>query len=192
MGKFVKGLDLGKFNSLMWKSIFSALITCAIGLCIMFMPDLTNAVIGYIIGGTVLLNGITSLYKFFIRDGAKLYSFNLMFGILSLILGIVIIVVPHSVTEFLTVCLGLFLIIMGSNKITYGVWLKIGADKSWFITLVIGLFLIIFGISLMFNPYSALTLTKLVGTFVLVEGLLDLTNTVLIKRRGQEIIKIFW
>lgn len=66
--------------------------------------------------------------------------FKHCFGVLYSILGVVIILYPYSVMEFVTVCLGLFVIINGATKINYGIWLKRGNEDSWLVTLVTGIF----------------------------------------------------
>ena len=99
---------------------------------------------------------------------------------------------PFSVTSFLTICLGLYLIVFGANKVTYGVWFKIGDDSSWLITFVIGVMLMVFGILVLSNPFSALTVTQVIGTFLVLSSILDITDLVLLKKRANEITKIFW
>ena len=108
------------------------------------------------------------------------------------IIGAIIILVPFSVTSFLTICLGLYLIVFGANKVTYGVWFKIGDDSSWLITFVIGVMLMVFGILVLSNPFSALTVTQVIGTFLVLSSILDITDLVLLKKRANEITKIFW
>ena len=78
------------------------------------------------------------------------------------------------------------------NKITYGVWFKIGNHSSWLITLVIGIMLIIFGILVLANPFASLTITKLVGSFLILASILDITDLILLKNKSDEITKIFW
>ena len=192
MGKFVKGVNANTFKKMMIGNIVSSLLWLISGLIMLFMPGLTNKIIGLVIGCIFLLSGVSTIYKFLKRDGAKLYSLNLVFGIIAAVLGIVIILSPFSVSSFITVCMGLYLIVIGSNKVTYGIWFKIGNDPAWLITLVIGLMICMFGVLLLVNPFAALTITKLIGTFLIISSILDITNTVLIYKRSEEIVKIFW
>lgn len=180
------------FGKFITSSLISSILLGIVGAVMLFLPGLTNKLIGVIIGIMFLLSGANTIYKYFKRDGAKLYSFNMIFGIILAVLGLVIILVPYSVTSFITVCLGLYFIVVGANKITYGVWFKIGNDPAWLLTAVIGGMLILFGILLLVNPFSALTITKLVGAFLLLAAVLDITDIVLLKKRSQEISKIFW
>ena len=192
MSRIVRETISDRFNKFMTLSIICSVIIALIGGVLLFLPELSNKLIGVISGVLFILSGINTIYKYFCRNGAKLYSLNLLYGINILLIGVIIILVPFSVTTFLTICLGLYLIIFGVNKITYGVWFKIGNDSSWLITFVIGIMLTIFGILVLANPFSSLTVTQVVGSFLILSSILDLTDLVLLKKRANEITKIFW
>ena len=173
-------------------SIFFSLAIAIIGIVMYALPEESNKVIGTITGCAFFLSGINTLYKYVTREGARLYKYNIIFSILMILLGIAIIVVPSSVSEFITVCMGIYLVLLGSLKITYGIWFKIGNDSSWIITFIIGLMLFVFGVILIVNPFAALTLTQIVGIFLLVSSVLDITNTIMLLKRAERIVQIFW
>ena len=192
MGRIVRETIGERFSKMLSYSIITSIVIALIGVVLLFMPRLSNKLIGVILGTLFLLYGITTIYKYITRNGAKLYSLNLVYGIIISLIGVIIILVPFSVTSFLTICLGLHLIVVGLNKITYGVWFKIGNHSSWLITLVIGIMLIIFGILVLANPFASLTITKLVGSFLILASILDITDLILLKNKSDEITKIFW
>lgn len=180
------------YNKMIIYSLITAILSIIVGLVLVFLPAVSNKVVGIIIGVIFLIFGINAIYKYFHRDGAKLYSLNIVFGVLYSILGVVIILYPYSVMNFVTVCLGLFVIINGATKINYGIWLKRGSEDSWLVTLVTGIFLVVLGIMLVFNPFSALTLTQISGAFLMIVGVLNVSDTILFKKRSKEIMDIFW
>lgn len=192
MGRIVRETIDERFNKMLTISIVSSIVIALVGAVLLFMPKLSNKLIGIIMGLLFILYGITTIYKYITRNGAKLYSLNLLYGIIILLIGVIIVLVPFSVTSFLTICLGLYLIIIGINKVTYGIWFKIGNHSSWLITLVIGIMLIFFGILILSNPFSSLTITRLVGAFLILASILDITDLILLKKRSDEISKIFW
>lgn len=192
MAKGFKNSIENIYNRMMLYSIIAAVATVVVGFVLLFLPNASNKAVGIITGIIFLIAGVNSIYKYFHRDGAKLYSLNLMFGILYVILGTVIIIYPYTVVEFVTVCLGIYMIINGASKINYGIWLKKGNEKSWLITLISGILLIIIGILVIFNPFVSLTLTKLCGAFLIITGILDFMDTILFKTRSKEIMEIFW
>ena len=180
------------YNRMIIYSLITAILSIIVGLVLIFLPAVSNKVVGIIIGIIILAYGITAIYKYFHRDGAKIYTLNIIFGVLYSILGVVIILYPYSVMSFVTVCLGLFVIINGATKINYGIWLKRGNEDSWLVTLVTGIFLVVLGIMLVFNPFSALTLTQISGAFLIIVGILNVSDTILFKKRSKEIMEIFW
>lgn len=180
------------YNRMIIYSILTSILSIIIGLILIFLPSISNKVVGIIVGIVFLVFGINSVYKYFHRDGAKIYSLNLIFGVLYSILGIVIIIYPFSVMNFVTICLGLFIIVNGVSKINYGIWLKRGNEESWLVTLVTGAFLGTIGIMLVFNPFTALTLTQISGAFLIITGVLNLSDTILFKNRAKQIMEIFW
>ena len=180
------------YNRMIIYSLLTAILAILVGLTLIFLPSVSNKIVGIIMGVVILLFGINAVYKYFHRDGAKIYSLNIVFGVLYSILGVVIILYPFSVMEFVTVCLGIFVIINGATKINYGVWLKKGNEDSWLVTLVTGIFLVIIGIMLVFNPFASLTLTQLCGAFLIIVGILNVSDTILFKKRAKEIMEIFW
>ena len=180
------------YNRMIIYSLITAILSILVGLVLIFLSAVSNKVVGIIIGVVILIFGINAVYKYFHRDGAKIYSLNIVFGVLYSILGVVIILYPYSVMEFVTVCLGLFIIINGATKVNYGLWLKRGSEDSWLVTLVTGIFLVVLGIMVVFNPFSAFTLTQLSGAFLIIVGILNVSDTILFKKRAKEIMEIFW
>lgn len=173
-------------------SLLTALFTIIMGIVLLFLPNATNKVVGIIVGIIFLIEGINSVYKYFHREGAKLYNLNLVFGVLYALLGVVIILYPFTVVEFVTVCLGIYMIINGASKVNYALWLKKGNEESWLITLATGILIAIVGILVIFNPFASLTLTKLAGAFLIITGILDFMDTILFRNRSKEIMEIFW
>ncbi|MFR5856764.1 MAG: HdeD family acid-resistance protein [Bacilli bacterium] len=180
------------YNKMIVFSIITSIITIIVGTILLFLPDLTNKVVGIITGVIFVLFGLTSVYKYLKRDGAKIYTLNLVFSILYLVLGVVIIIFPFSVIEFVTVCLGLFLIINGATKINYGLWLKRGSCSAWLITLIAGSFLGVLGIMMIFNPFTSYALTQIVGAFLIMSGVINLSDAITFKAAAKEIMEIFW
>ena len=180
------------YNKMVIFSIVASIITIVVGAVLLFLPNLSNKIVGIITGIIFILFGLITSYKYLKRDGAKIYSLNLVFSILYLVLGLVIIIFPFSVMEFVTVCLGLFLIINGATKINYGLWLKRGNSGAWLVTLVAGIFLVILGIMIVFNPFTAFALTQITGAFLIISGVLNLSDAITFKVSSKEIMDIFW
>lgn len=192
MAKGLKNSVENMYNRMIAYSVLTSLVTAVMGVVLLFLPSLTNKVVGIITGIIFLLSGLNSIFKYFHREGAKIYSLNLVFGVLYILLGGIIIVYPFSVVDFITICLGIYMIINGLSKMNYAVWLKKGEEDSWLVTLVSGILIAVIGILVVFNPFASLTITKMAGAFLIITGVIDLTDTILFKKRSKEIMDIFW
>lgn len=192
MANSLKNSIENMYKRMIWYSIGTALITVITGIILLLVPELSGKVLGIIVGIIFLIEGINSIYKYFHREGAKLYNLNLVFGVIYAVLGVVIILVPSSVVEFITICLGIYMIVNGASKVNYALWLKRGNEDSWLITLATGILVAIVGVLVIFNPFASLTLTKLAGAFLIITGILDFMDTILFKNRSKEIMEIFW
>ena len=49
-------------------SILVAIITIILGLILLLMPEKTNKIVGTMVGISVLLTGLATIYKYFKRD----------------------------------------------------------------------------------------------------------------------------
>ena len=192
MARFLIRKGVEEFKKLLTVSIVIYLIICSFGLLMLFLPELSNRVIGRCIGIIFILSSINSMYKFLKRSGAKLYSYNLVFSSLSFILGVIVFLFPNLFNNFITVCLGLYLIIIGSNMFTYGVLFRVGNHKSWLITIVTSILLVVIGILTIVNPFAKLTITKLCGAFIFLSSVLELQNMVMIRNNAENMVSIFW
>lgn len=192
MEKMVKTLNENQFKSIIVRSIVGSSLLVIIGLIMYLFPSVVTNFIGYIVGAICFISGIDIILKYFQRNGARLYSLNIIFGLLLFILGIVIIITPNTVTKFITICTGLIFIIKGGNKISYGSWLKVGSHKSWSLVFTTGVIQILFGILLFLDIFDAIDFVKLIGLFIIVTNVLDIIDSIMIKNKSDEIVKIFW
>ena len=192
MTKFLTNRAEVEFKKILNINLAVYIVVGLIGITMIFLPNVSTRVMGCIIGIILLINAFNTLYKYLKKDGAKLYSYNLVFSIIEGVLGIVMILLPNLFGNLITVGLGLYLIVVGSNLMTYGIWFKVGSHPSWLITVVTGLLLILFGIMVIINPFAKLTITQLCGTFILLSSILEVTNVIMLKNKVDKIVSIFW
>lgn len=182
-----------RFKRNLAASIVNGLIMIVVGLFIYLFPDLTKRIISGIIGGLLVLTSVFLISKYINRKGAKLYSYNLLFGLIFLCLGTIMIIFPNLVFNNLVIFLGLYLILLGAVKISYGIWFKVGSDDSWLITFTVGIILILFGLILISNPFETiLTITQVIGLFLILTGVIEVVNNILVYKKTKDITKIFW
>ena len=119
------------------------------------------------------------------------FYFNLIYGIISIALGLFVILNPFAIANILTVGMGIWLIINGGLKLNYGLKLKRINERAWALTLTVGIISIIFGLMTILNPFAKLLVVEVIGLFLIVYGIIDFTDSLLLKKRAKEFIKVF-
>ena len=57
------------------------------------------------------------------------------------------------------------------------------------IILVSSILLMLLGIMLIFNPFTTIVITQIVGTFILLDNIINLNDLVLLRRNSKKIIE---
>ena len=138
----------------------------------------------------LLICGCMSIFDCSAKNVVKLFNFSLIYGVLSIIFGLLIILNPLALANIVTICFGIWMVISGAVKINNSISLKKLKEDSWSVILGIGILTSLIGILLIFNPFVELYITQVVGIFVIIYAVLDFTNNLLFKKRKKDIIKI--
>lgn len=181
-----------KFNKLMNISLGSSIVFIFIGFILLFYTKMSLDLIAYLIAGMLILNGVLNIiddYKQF-----KIFYFfdGFTSGLLSIILGIIIITNPNYIAILIPILVGLWFIINSTFKLRMALALKDTNDNSWVITYILSLLTIIVGLCLIFNPkIGALSITKVIGALTIVYAICDIIGTVIFKKNINTIAKVF-
>ena len=162
-------------------NLIPTIIMGLVGLILIFLPEESNKLIGYIVAAALLFAGIILLVKYF-KNKETTTKLNFISGILYSVLGILIIIFPLSIMRFLTIVLGVYLIVNGSLKMHTAYLNKMLSDNIWISLLVTGLIIIVFGIVIIVNSFSGIVITRLSGIFLFLSSLFDVINNYIIKK----------
>lgn len=162
-------------------NISTTLIMGVIGLILVLLPEESNKLIGYIIGGAFLIAGAVSIIKYF-KDQIKPSSLSLVSGILYALLGLIIVLNPLSIMKLVTIIFGIYLIVNGALKVHSAYAFKDTPTNTWKNLLISGVIIDIFGLILIINPFSGLIITKVAGAFLLIVAIYDIINQYIINK----------
>ena len=84
--------------------------------------------------------------------------------------------------KVLSIALGIYLIIGGSQKISYSYFLKKFNESSWVFNLVVGILCIILGVTTFFT--SGDKIIEVAGICMLGYGVIDMINVILLRKRS--------
>lgn len=174
-------------------SLVSSIIFVIIGLFLFIKPDTTISIISYIIGSILLLVGLINIYRYFSSDiRFNMFSFELAYGVLLAIAGLFLIIDTTIFAKIINVIVGIWIIVNSITKFQYGFVLKKSSNSDWPYTMLVSLLTFIWGVVLLINPLeSALTITQIIGVFIIVYAVLDIIDNFIIRKNIDDIVNIF-
>ena len=176
-------------NKIFKSSILGALALVVLGLLLIFESEATIVTISYVIGGILVAIGVLALLKFYkeVKENDDT-GMDLVYGIISIILGIVVISNPKAVASIIPIIMGLLIILNSGTKLQYSIELKKNNNNLWKSTMILSLISTLCGVLLIFNPFKgAAFLTRLIGFLILLYAILDIISTMAIKNTVKKI-----
>lgn len=160
------------------KNMYIVMDICLImvGLLILFSTIKAINVLCKIFGVVLILLGAVKILGYFTKDIFQLaFQFDFALGIISAILGIVLISRTSYMVAFLSICVGIFVLIDGALKLQTAVDAKKFGIEKWWLILIIALLVSIVGIILMVIPFAAQTMAAwIIGINLVLDGVLNI------------------
>lgn len=176
-------------NKIFKSSILGAIALLVLGILLIFESEATIVTISYVIGGVLVAIGVLALLKFYkeVKDNQDT-GMDLVYGIISVVLGIIVISNPKAVASIIPIVMGLIIIINSGTKLQYSIELKKNNNNLWKSTMILSLISTLCGVLLIFNPFKgAAFLTRLIGFLILLYAVLDIISTITIKSTVKKI-----
>ena len=155
--------------------IMSALF-CVIGLVLMLVPETAFTWLGRLLGISIIVFGVIKLVGYFSRDLFRLaFQYDLAFGILLVVLGILTLSHPNDTMSFLAVLLGIPVLVDGLFKIQIALDSRRFGIRRWWLIMILAVLTCSVGIVLVFRPaVGILVMTVFMGVSLLMDGILNL------------------
>ena len=157
--------------------VMSALL-CIIGLILILVPDFSAPLLGILCGSIFVVFGCIRLVGYFSKDLFRLaFQYDLVFGIVMIVIGIVVLVHPDWVLNFVCIALGISILTDALFKTQIAMESKRFGIKEWWLILGTAIATGILSLILVFRPAEGSSiLTMLFGTTLLSEGILNMST----------------
>ena len=172
-----------------WPSLISSGVILVLGLLLFFKSSVTLMGISYIFGGLIIAIGVLAIVRFISNNHSDISNqLNIIYGIICIISGIFFIEKPEIIGSIIPVVMGIGIIISSSLKIQQSFNLKSLNSSYFFWSFVTALLSLICGVILLFNPFKgAVIISKVIGIFLVMYAILDICNTIVLKKSGVSI-----
>ena len=153
---------------------------CILGVILIVFPGFSVSMLGIICGILLIVFGAVKLIGYFSRDLYRLaFQFDLAFGILLIVLGIVMLLRPSSLFDFICLTLGVSILADALLKIQISLDAKRFGLREWWLILVSAIVAGAFGVIMVFRPsQSSIVITTLLGITFLADGILNFSTAV--------------
>lgn len=156
--------------------IVLSILFCICGISILLNPTVSTITLCYILGFLIISFGIIKICGYFSRNYYRyVFQYDLAFGILIIILGIIILFHPYGILTLFHTLLGILFLMDGLFKIQLAVDTKTFGIKQWWLVFIFAILAVILGILMILQPLkSAAFIAILLGITLLAEGILNL------------------
>ncbi len=170
--------------------ICSSILALIMGLVLIIFPTMSLRTIGLIIAVYVILYGLV-LIVIDVKASKCYIPFDGMLpGILSIIIGIILIFKPKIISTLFAIIIGVWIIVSSINSIKLALNLR-DENIPWILLLILGIVDLILGVIVIFNPFEALqSLTIFVGVMIMVHAIIDIIDMLILKHDVKKISKV--
>jgi uncharacterized membrane protein HdeD (DUF308 family) len=164
----------------MWGWILAlGILTIVAGILILAIPW-TITGLAVFIGAVLIVRGIVQLFNRPVNGGSR--AGNIIFGALSVLVGVAALAVPVRTLEFLGILLGAWLVVSGVYDIVASIATRRTAH-AWWVALVRGIIAVPLGIVALSRPLAALAvLVAVLGIWAIVVGVTEIIAAFEVRR----------
>lgn len=172
-----------------WTSLITSIVFVILGFVIAYHPDTTFQVISYVLGAVFIGIGVLKIFSYFMNKGSyDLYNYELVYGIISCLLGIVVIVASNMIETLLRVLIGFWIVYSGAIRL--GLALKLQKvevnTKVWVSVLLMALVMLFCGIYIIAVPGI---IVKTIGVLMIIYGIIDIIEEILVRANAKALVK---
>ena len=158
--------------------IVLSLLICILGVTLMIVPDFSVGLLCWIGVILIIAFGCIRIVGYFSKDLYRLaFQYDLAFGILMIVMGLILILRTDAMVHILCVLLGLATLADALLKVQISIDSKRFGISKWWMILTAAVFTGVVGVLLMFRPNAgAQVIMTLLGLSFLGEGILNLVT----------------
>ncbi len=160
-----------------WVAIIESLATIILGIFLIAFPDAVIKVVAYIVGIFLVIKGTYQIINYFVVKGQNDYfNNNLLFGIISGLVGIAALVMGEEIAGIFRVVIGIWIIYESLVRVNTAIKLHAAGIEAWKISLVLALAMLVVGVFITFFEGAVVTL---IGWMLILSGVIGIIGDVM-------------
>lgn len=160
-----------------WMSIIESLIFAVLGIILVWKPNEIMAMISYIIGAIFITVGVIKIINYIKEKGKNdLYNYELIFGIMAAVIGLVVIVYSNTISTIFGIIIGIWIIYSSVVRASSALKLKAIKTNIWIYSLILAIIMFICGLYIILD--SSVVVTT-VGVIMIIYAILDIIENII-------------
>lgn len=155
----------------------AAVIFLIMGIILIADPTGVMKAISIVLGIGIIAVGVIKLVMYFKdKENYDFYNYDLIYGILAVVLGIVVMKYGHVIEAVFRLALGIWIIYSGLMRIGLAIKLKAVNAKVWSVGLVLAICMLVGGLYIVFNSGAFIAT---IGWIVVIYSIMDLIESLI-------------
>lgn len=182
----------------LWAIIIS-ICMLVLGVLVLIWPKISAVAVCYILGAFCIGTGIYEIVRYFqLGFAGLLFQHDLIWGIFSILAGILLLLHPLGAAAFLPIVAGIYIVMGSIFDIQMSVEMRRLGIGNWVLSLVLGIIGIIFAFFLILNPFDGITALMIyVGILLILGGMQSLytvhcISSVVKASKNDNVIDVTW
>lgn len=166
----VKPMQTAKIGYFIMSAAF-----CAVGILLILFPQMSAYTLCRILGAILVLYGVIKMIGYFSKDLYRLaFQYDLAFGILIMLIGLILAAVPGRVMSFLFIVFGILILADGLFKIQIALDARRFGIRKWWLVFSLAVLSGMLGFLLVIRPAESMQfIMALLGISLLCDGILS-------------------
>lgn len=162
----------GEIKKTAWSSMIESIALVILGILLIVLQNAMVQALAYIVGAFLIVKGGFQIINYFVSKGQKdFFNNNLLFGVVSVLIGIALLVIGEDITNVFRVIIGIIIIYESLVRINSAIKLANAKIEAWKSILVLALVMLVIGFFVAFNSGAVITL---VGAMMIVTGIVGI------------------
>lgn len=159
-------------------SIVESIVFAILGIILIIKPDTVMSIIAYIIGAIFIAAGVIKILSYVHEKGQKdLYNYELIFGIMAAVVGVVVIIHGNAISQIFGIIIGMWIIYSSVVRFSSALKLKSTNSNIWLYSVIISIAMFLLGLYMVLGN-GAVIVT--IGIIMLVYSILDIIENVIL------------
>ena len=121
------------------------------------------------------------------------YKVNIIYGIVAILAGFILILNPTTIVSILPFVLGVYFTISGIIKFKYALDIKNYQRRTPVFMIIVSILMMVCGVLFIINPFEgAVAITQAIGIYLIIYSVLDIINSITLRKDMDIIIKTRW